>query len=95
MEPCPLSADDGTIHFPADRFRIHGYQDFDAACDLKGDLYGKFSPSLHPIATELYNSLLLAVVLILNCLHMKYKKTCLIVFHLQIMLACWPHQACE
>ncbi|KAG2314875.1 hypothetical protein Bca52824_017997 [Brassica carinata] len=31
--------DDSTIHFPDDRLRIHGYREFDAACDLKGDLY--------------------------------------------------------
>nr|VDD26108.1 unnamed protein product [Brassica oleracea] len=27
------------ICFPDDRFRFHGYEEFDAACDLKGDLY--------------------------------------------------------
>ncbi|CDY42779.1 BnaC01g22870D [Brassica napus] len=25
--------------FPEDRFRFHGYEEFDAACDLRGDLY--------------------------------------------------------
>ncbi|KAG2303038.1 hypothetical protein Bca52824_031689 [Brassica carinata] len=39
MELCPLVLDDKTIHFPDDRLRIHGYREFDAACDLKGDLY--------------------------------------------------------
>ena len=33
---------DSPVCFPEDRFRIHGYEEFDAACDLKGDLYGKF-----------------------------------------------------
>ncbi|CAN7039525.1 unnamed protein product, partial [Brassica rapa subsp. trilocularis] len=27
------------VCFPDDRFRFHGYEEFDAACDLKGDLY--------------------------------------------------------
>ncbi|CAN7132739.1 unnamed protein product [Brassica rapa subsp. narinosa] len=30
---------DSPVCFPEDRFRIHGYEEFDAACDLKGDLY--------------------------------------------------------
>ena len=35
--------DDSSVCFPEDRFRFHGYEEFDAACDLKGDLYGKVS----------------------------------------------------
>ncbi|CAF1820160.1 unnamed protein product [Brassica napus] len=31
--------DDSLVCFPEDRFRFHGYEEFDAACDLKGDLY--------------------------------------------------------
>ncbi|KAL0799588.1 hypothetical protein Bca101_054763 [Brassica carinata] len=31
--------EDSSVCFPEDRFRIHGYEEFDAACDLKGDLY--------------------------------------------------------
>ncbi|KAG2281338.1 hypothetical protein Bca52824_052558 [Brassica carinata] len=31
--------EDSTIHFPDDRFRIQGYKEFDAACDMKGALY--------------------------------------------------------
>ncbi|KAG2283575.1 hypothetical protein Bca52824_054795 [Brassica carinata] len=27
------------VCFPDDRFRFHGYEEFNAACDLKGDLY--------------------------------------------------------
>ena len=27
--------------FDEDRFRFHSYEDFEANCDLKGDLYGK------------------------------------------------------
>ncbi|KAG5402022.1 hypothetical protein IGI04_016629 [Brassica rapa subsp. trilocularis] len=30
---------DSPVCFPEDRFRIHGYEEFDAACDLKGNLY--------------------------------------------------------
>lgn len=32
---------DSTIQFPEDRFRFHGYEEFEAGCDLGGDLYGK------------------------------------------------------
>ncbi|CAF2082934.1 unnamed protein product [Brassica napus] len=28
------------VPFPEDRFRFYGYEEFEAACDLKGDLYG-------------------------------------------------------
>ncbi|CAF1932127.1 unnamed protein product [Brassica oleracea var. botrytis] len=31
--------EDSSVCFPEDRFRFHGYEEFDAACDLKGDLY--------------------------------------------------------
>lgn len=31
--------DDGSLCIPEDRFRFHGYAEFEAACDLKGDLY--------------------------------------------------------
>ncbi|XP_048619606.1 uncharacterized protein LOC106442866 isoform X2 [Brassica napus] len=30
---------DTSAWFPEDRFRFHGYEQFEAACDLKGDLY--------------------------------------------------------
>uniref|UniRef100_M4FEV4 Replication factor A C-terminal domain-containing protein n=1 Tax=Brassica campestris TaxID=3711 RepID=M4FEV4_BRACM len=30
---------DSYIQFPEDRFRFHGYEEFEAACDLKGDLF--------------------------------------------------------
>ncbi|CAN7077606.1 unnamed protein product [Brassica oleracea var. botrytis] len=33
--------EDSSIRFPEDRFRIHGYREFEAASDLRGDLYGK------------------------------------------------------
>lgn len=39
--------DEGAVHFPEDRFRFHGYGDFEAACDLRGDLYGKLLATLH------------------------------------------------
>ena len=35
--------EDSSACFPEDRFRFHGYEEFDAACDLRGDLYGKVS----------------------------------------------------
>ena len=38
--------EDSSINFPEDRFRIHGYREFEAASDQRGDLYGKFSPAL-------------------------------------------------
>ncbi|KAF2587259.1 hypothetical protein F2Q70_00034826 [Brassica cretica] len=31
--------EDSSIRFPEDWFRIHGYKEFEAACDLRGDLY--------------------------------------------------------
>ncbi|KAF2610702.1 hypothetical protein F2Q70_00008058, partial [Brassica cretica] len=31
--------EDNSVCFPEDRFRFHGYEEFDAACDLRGDLY--------------------------------------------------------
>uniref|UniRef100_A0A0D3CA66 Replication factor A C-terminal domain-containing protein n=2 Tax=Brassica TaxID=3705 RepID=A0A0D3CA66_BRAOL len=30
---------DSSIRFPEDQFRFHGYEQFEAACDLRGDLY--------------------------------------------------------
>ncbi|CAN6972619.1 unnamed protein product [Brassica rapa subsp. trilocularis] len=33
---------DSSIRFPEDRFRFHGYEEFEAACDLKGDLFVLF-----------------------------------------------------
>ncbi|KAF2597208.1 hypothetical protein F2Q68_00008616 [Brassica cretica] len=32
--------EDSSIRFPEDRFRIHGFREFDAASDLRGDLSG-------------------------------------------------------
>ncbi|KAL0685070.1 hypothetical protein Bca4012_051918 [Brassica carinata] len=32
--------EDSRVNFPDDRFRFHSYEEFEAACDLKGDLYG-------------------------------------------------------
>ncbi|WZZ68125.1 hypothetical protein YC2023_079495 [Brassica napus] len=34
--------EDSSINFPEDRFRIHGYREFEAASDQRGDLYGKY-----------------------------------------------------
>ncbi|KAG5410254.1 hypothetical protein IGI04_006573, partial [Brassica rapa subsp. trilocularis] len=31
--------EDSSVCFPEDRFRFHGYEEFDAACDLRRDLY--------------------------------------------------------
>ncbi|WZZ24736.1 hypothetical protein YC2023_008137 [Brassica napus] len=41
--------EDSSIHFPDDRFQIHGYREFEAASDKRGDLYGKLSPALNHI----------------------------------------------
>uniref|UniRef100_A0A0D3CJL2 Replication factor A C-terminal domain-containing protein n=1 Tax=Brassica oleracea var. oleracea TaxID=109376 RepID=A0A0D3CJL2_BRAOL len=30
---------DSSIRFPEDRFHFHGYEEFEAGCDLRGDLY--------------------------------------------------------
>ena len=38
--------ENSTVPFPEDRFRFYGYEEFEAACDLKGDLYGKLPPYL-------------------------------------------------
>ncbi|CDY26983.1 BnaC09g36000D [Brassica napus] len=35
--------EDSLVCFPEDRFRFRGHEEFDAACDLRGDLYGKSS----------------------------------------------------
>ncbi|CAN6900815.1 unnamed protein product [Brassica oleracea] len=32
--------EDSRVNFPDDRFRFHSYEEFEAACDLKGDPYG-------------------------------------------------------
>ncbi|KAG2300834.1 hypothetical protein Bca52824_037306 [Brassica carinata] len=34
---------DSSVVFPEDRFRFYRYEEFEAACELKGDLYGKVS----------------------------------------------------
>lgn len=39
--------EDSRVNFPDDRFRFHSYEEFEAACDLKGDLYGKISSTSH------------------------------------------------
>ncbi|KAL0754229.1 hypothetical protein Bca101_091897 [Brassica carinata] len=31
--------EDSSVCFPEDRFRFHGYEEYDAACDLRGNLY--------------------------------------------------------
>ncbi|KAL0815878.1 hypothetical protein Bca101_072322 [Brassica carinata] len=31
--------EDSSVRFPEDRFRFHGYEEFEAGCDLGGDLY--------------------------------------------------------
>uniref|UniRef100_A0A0D3ARP3 Replication protein A 70 kDa DNA-binding subunit B/D first OB fold domain-containing protein n=2 Tax=Brassica oleracea var. oleracea TaxID=109376 RepID=A0A0D3ARP3_BRAOL len=35
------------IHFDEDSFRFHSYEEFQAKCDLKGDLYGNLCNSPH------------------------------------------------
>lgn len=34
--------EESSVRFPDDRYRVHGYEEFDAACDLRGQLYGNF-----------------------------------------------------
>ncbi|KAL0717788.1 hypothetical protein Bca4012_067110 [Brassica carinata] len=41
--------EDSRVSFPDDRFHFHSYKEFKAACDLKGDLYGKLSSTSHVI----------------------------------------------
>ena len=36
--------EDSPVQFPEDRFRLYGYEDFEAVSDLKGDLYCKIPP---------------------------------------------------
>ncbi|CAN6826720.1 unnamed protein product, partial [Brassica oleracea] len=48
--------EDSSIRFPKDRFRIHGFREFDAVSDLRGDLYGKFSPHYTPSLFVLDNN---------------------------------------
>ncbi|KAL0798852.1 hypothetical protein Bca101_054027 [Brassica carinata] len=31
--------EESSVRFPDDRYRVHGYEEFDAACDLRGQLY--------------------------------------------------------
>lgn len=40
-ELAPL--ENSPVDFEEDRFRFHSYEDFEAGCDMKSDLYGKFS----------------------------------------------------
>ena len=43
----------------SDRFRMHSFTDFEANCDLRGDLHGEFSPdpiNLLLLANSHYNS---------------------------------------
>ncbi|KAG2274655.1 hypothetical protein Bca52824_057210 [Brassica carinata] len=37
--------EDSLVCFPEDRFRFRGHEEFDAACDLRGDLYGALALS--------------------------------------------------
>jgi len=39
-ELAPL--ENSPVAFEEDRFRFHSYEDFEAGCDMKGDLFGKF-----------------------------------------------------
>ena len=43
------------IPFDEDRFRFNSYEDFEANCDLKGDLYGKHTNfTNHNVVALLY-----------------------------------------
>ncbi|KAL0863900.1 hypothetical protein Bca101_043018 [Brassica carinata] len=46
---------DSSVRFPEDRFQFHGYEEFEAACDLKGDLYGKLSSDYYVGHMKLVN----------------------------------------
>ena len=39
--------EDSPIHFDEDRFRFHSFEDFQASCDRKGDLYGNLTYPPH------------------------------------------------
>ena len=52
------------IHFDEDRFRFHSYEDFEANCDLRGDLYGK----LFNLASNLLVKLLYVLMWVPSCL---------------------------
>ncbi|CAF1708020.1 hypothetical protein HID58_055312 [Brassica napus] len=43
---------DCPTHFDADSFRFHSYEEFQANCDLKGDLYGKLCDSQRSFLVE-------------------------------------------
>ena len=50
----------------SDRFRTHSFTDFEANCDLRGDLHGEFSPTpidLLLLANSHYNSVSVVDVL--------------------------------
>ena len=40
-ELAPL--ENSPVDFEEDRFWFHSYEDFEAGCDMKGDIFGKFS----------------------------------------------------
>ncbi|WZZ43689.1 hypothetical protein YC2023_039948 [Brassica napus] len=46
------------IRFPEDQFRIHGYKEFEAACDLRGDLYD-YVGHIKPVNGQVPNDSLL------------------------------------
>ncbi|WZZ89937.1 hypothetical protein YC2023_118516 [Brassica napus] len=39
--------EDSPTHFDEDRFRFHSFEDFQASCDRKGDLYGNLTYPSH------------------------------------------------
>lgn len=44
---CVLSVlENSPVPFPEDRFWFYGYEEFEAACDLRGDRYGKLLSEL-------------------------------------------------
>ena len=49
---------DSPVPFDEDRLRFHSYEDFEAKCDLKGDIYGKLSNFTNHLSVTLLYVLL-------------------------------------
>ncbi|KAH0872698.1 hypothetical protein HID58_070060, partial [Brassica napus] len=64
--------EDSSINFPEDRFRIHGYREFEAASDQRGDLYGKFSPALIHIDVLIDSRVLPRIVFSYRLINLDY-----------------------
>ena len=79
------------IQFLEDRFRFYSYEEFEAVCDLKGDLYGK-PPRLLCFSTRL--------VWMMLCLDLSWLGLGLLVYRvlssiLSSCRLCWSHETGE